>query len=350
MSIWVGHTQEGIKIKETDIEFHNIREKEFKIYGLCNPDKHYKRLEESFAKEISGGVLTHSANSSGGRVRFATDSPYIAVRIKHKAFGYGSPHITRFASLGVDLYVAKDGADIYRATYMPPLDKNDGYEGIKYLNDNSLKGITLFMPTGIEVCDMEVGVKKGSVICERKPYKYEKPVVFYGSSITNGYAASRPGNIYEGFVSRNLDCNFLNLGFSGCAMGEENLAEYISKLDMSAFVLDYDHNAPDDNHLKNTHERFFKIVREKNPDIPIIIITKPDDVFLSEANSKRRDVIMQTYLNARNSGDNNVYFIDGYTFFPYDCKNDCTVDGCHPNDLGMYFMARRITDVLKNVL
>ena len=349
MGIWIGYSQEGLKIKETDVEFHNIRENPFKIYGLIDLGDRFARLDYDFAKTVSGGVASHSCNSSGGRVRFKTNSPYVAIKIKHSPYNHGSPHIARTNSVGIDMYVKENGVEKYRGTYLPPLDTDDGYEGIKHFPDSTYREITLFLPTGSQLFDMEIGLKQGSEIKEHSPYRTEKPIVFYGSSITNGYAASRPGNMYEGFISRMFDINFKNLGFSGNAMGEKNLAEYIAGLDMTAFVLDYDHNAPDTKHLRNTHEQFFKIIREKNTCLPIVIVSRPDES-MSADNLGRKDIILQTYLNARNNGDENVYFVDGSTFFPDDCKYDCTVDGCHPTDLGMYFMAKRIASVLKKVI
>ena len=73
---------------------------------------------------------------------------------------------------------------------------------------------------------------------------------------------------YQAIIARRLGCNYVNLGFSGSAKGEEEMAKYIAGLDMSVFVMDYDHNAPDAQHLLDTHGRFFKIIREKKPIYP----------------------------------------------------------------------------------
>ena len=237
------------------------------------------------------------------------------------------------------------------AIYAAPFfnDKSTGPEDIKYFKNAEEREITVYMPMGTTVSEFEIGLKKGSTLSEHKGYKYKTPVVFYGSSITNGYAASRPGNMYEAFISRKLDCDFINLGFSGAAKGEPVLAEYIAGLKMSAFVMDYDHNAPNAEHLLNTHKAFFEIIRKKQPDLPVIFVTKPD-AGLDEENQARREAILGTYMSARQSGDKNVYFIDGYSLFPDAARHDCTVDGCHPNDLGMYFMAERIGGVLSVVM
>lgn len=217
--MWYGYCLEGLKNNETDTEYFDIKSSPFKIYGLCNPQVNYYRLPVDVAKSV-GGVAPHSRNSSGGRIRFVTDSPYIAIKVKHGPYNNGSPHLSRLSSLGVDLYVNKDGKETYFASYYPPIDKEEECEGIKHFKNAEEREITVYMPTGTTVSEFEIGLKKGSTLSEHKEYKHKTPVVFYGSSITNGYAASRPGNMYEAFISRKLDCDFINLGFSGAAKAD----------------------------------------------------------------------------------------------------------------------------------
>ena len=117
---------------------------------------------------------------------------------------------------------------------------------------------------------------------------------------------------------------------------------------MSAFVYDYDYNAPDAKHLAETHERMFKIIREKNPKLPIIMATRPK-MYLTDAEKERFKIIKKTYMNAKKNGDTNVYFVDGTKMFKGKGGEDCTVDGCHPNDLGFYAMAVAFEKELKKV-
>ena len=117
---------------------------------------------------------------------------------------------------------------------------------------------------------------------------------------------------------------------------------------MTAFVLDYDHNSPIDQ-LRERHKVFFDTIRQKNPDLPIVIMTKPD--FENDPNAaRRRDVIRETYHVARTEGDRNVVFIDGETLFGTEDRNACTVDRCHPNDLGFYRMTQTLYPVLDRLL
>ncbi len=112
---------------------------------------------------------------------------------------------------------------------------------------------------------------------------------------------------------------------------------------MSVFVYDYDHNAPTAEYLEKTHEKMFQSIRKENPDIPIIIMSRPK-VDLTDDEIKRRSIIENTYKNAIANGDNNVYFLDDQALTAL-CKDEGTVDGCHPSDFGFDSMAKALEDV-----
>ena len=127
------------------------------------------------------------------------------------------------------------------------------------------------------------------------------------------------------------------------------LADYINTFDMSIFVYDYDHNAPNAEHLRNTHEPFFLRIREKHPDLPVIMMSKPAEIY-SEDDILRREIIRTTYENAIAAGDKNVYFIDGETFYGEKERSLCSIDCVHPNDLGFLRMADTIEPVMRRIL
>ena len=213
-----------------------------------------------------------------------------------------------------------------------------------------MTNITLMMPRNEPIVDLEVSIDDEAQLCAPDSYTYQKPIVFYGSSITEGGAASTVGKCYTALVTRWLDSDYINLGISGNAKGEANMANYIKNLDMSIFVMDYDHNAPTPEHLEATHEAFFKIIREANPTLPIVMMSKPDFDSDPMESIKRREIIKKTYNNALENGDKNVYFIDGETYFGDTERSVCTVEGCHPTDLGFMRMAEKIYPVLKSIL
>ena len=331
------------KISAEDIEFINADSEVFEIFGIFKADGMYRRLPESVAKNVSPGVHGLHAHTAGGRVRFLTDSPYVAINVKMGDIGK-MPHFALTGSAGFDLYVDNK----YCKSFVPPFDISEGYESIVNFSDSNLREITINFPLYSEVKELYIGLKKGSVIKKAKRYKNEKPVVYYGSSITQGGCASRPGSSYQAIVSRKLNLDFVNLGFSGSAKAEDEIVEYIKNIPMSVFVYDYDYNAPDASYLKATHEKMFKAIREAQPELPVIMMVRPSFSIDCERD-ERYGIIKTTYENALKKGDKNVYFIDNKELTKL-CLDEGTVDNCHPTDLGFYSMAEAVYEVMRDII
>ena len=338
------------KIDQPDLKFYNALEKPFKIYGVFYEDGKFRRMPEAVAKSVSFGVLGQHSSTAGGRIRFRTDSPYVVVNAKMPPINK-MPHFALTGHCGFDMYITEHGEKRYFRSFIPPIDIDGGFESIIWLPEAVLtRDIEINFPLYTDVNELYIGVKEGSIIAEHKPYKYEKPIVFYGSSITHGASASNPGNTYENFISHKYNYDYVNLGFAGSACAEATMAEYIAGLDMSLFVYDYDHNAKDAALLERTHYPFYMAVREKNPDLPIIMISRPDFFLDEEASAARRAVILSSYSKAREAGDNLVWFIDGEHLFDGEFYYSCTVDGVHPNDLGLFRMADKIGTLIHEIL
>lgn len=333
-------------INESNIRFYDVKTSPFKIHGVFYEDGKFRRLPENVAGTVNEGVYDLHANTAGGRVRFKTDSPYVAIHAKMPVIGK-MPHFALTGSAGFDLYICDEQERFFK-TFVPPFDIQDGYESIIYFDSATMREVTINFPLYSEVSELYIGLRDGATVCEPKPYKVEKPIIYYGSSITQGGCASRPGNSYESIISRELDADYINLGFSGNAKGETEIAEYIAKQDMSVFVYDYDHNAPTVEHLKNTHEKMYRIIREAKPDLPIVLMSRPK-YRLSDEEKLRFSVIKETYEAAVASGDTNIYLIDGGTLMAL-AKDGGTVDDCHPNDLGFASMAKAVGDLLEKIL
>ncbi|MBQ3151741.1 MAG: SGNH/GDSL hydrolase family protein [Clostridia bacterium] len=334
------------KLDQPDIRFYDVRQSPFKIYGVFYESGKFRRLPEKVAKTVNEGVYNLHANTAGGRVRFKTDSEYIAINTKMPNIGK-MPHFALTGSAGFDLYVFEE-SERYIASFIPPFEMRDGYESIIHFGSSEMREIVINFPLYSEVSEFYVGLCDKATVCEPNPYRIEKPIVYYGSSITQGGCASRPGNSYQSAVSRRFSANYLNLGFSGNARAEDEIAEYIKNLDMSVFVYDYDHNAPTVEHLEKTHERMFRIIREANPDLPVIFMSRPK-YYLTKDEQKRLEIIRTTYNKAIESNDRNVYLIDGRMLTEL-CGNEGTVDSCHPNDLGFASMAKAVCDVLESII
>jgi len=329
-------------IDKADIRFYRIDEPPFAIYGVFKENGKYRRMPEDAAKAVSEGVYRLHTNTAGGRVRFVTDSSYVAIVAKMSRIGK-MPHFAFTGSAGFDLYAGNR----YVKTFVPPVNISEGYESVIDIGQNELRDITVNFPLYSNVEELYIGIQDTAVLREAPAYKNKKPVVYYGSSITQGGCASRPGMSYQSILSRRFDLDYVNLGFSGSARAEDTVTEYIKNLDMSLFVYDYDHNAPSSEHLANTHEKMFKAVRAEHPDIPVIIMSRPKHLLNAEE-QKRLKIIEATYNNAVSLGDKNVYFLNGEQLTRL-CGGEGTVDGCHPTDLGFASMAEALAKVMENI-
>ena len=330
----------GTAIAREGMKLFDAEKAPFSIHGVFREGEKFRRLPESVAKTVNNGVLGLHANTAGGRLRFRTDSPYVAIIAKMGSLGKMS-HFTYTGAIGFDLYADNR----YVGSFIPPHGITDGYESILNLGERTSREITINFPLYSEVEKLVIGLDGDAVIEAPTPYKTEKPVVFYGSSITQGGCASRPGTCYQSIVSRRFDFDFINLGFSGNAKGEDNIADYIASLDMSAFVYDYDHNAPTVEHLAKTHERMFLKIRAKNSTLPIIMMSRPKH-FLTADEQRRLEIIRATYNNAIRAGDKNVYLLDGAALTALS-GNEGTVDNCHPTDFGFASMAKALGDLME---
>lgn len=329
------------------IKFYNVLSEPFSLHGVFYEDGKFRRMPETIAKNTNEGVHLLHDNTAGGRVRFRTNCDYIAIHCEMPMACF-SANISPTGSACFDLYAKDDnGKEQFVACFKRKIDEKNGYEALLYPPDIGMRDYIINFPTYSSVSALYIGLDGDATVEAPTPYTIEKPIVFYGSSITQGASASRPGTTYQSFLSRRFDFDYINLGFSGSAHGEQVTADYIAGLDMSAFVLDYDHNANTAQDLADTHEKFFQTVRKAHPQLPIIMMSRPLYRLDWDA-AARLKIIRSTYENAKNAGDNNVYLIEGPTLMAF-AGEDGRVDGGHPNDLGFYSMAQAIGDVLETI-
>ena len=316
----------------------------------------FHRVPISICDEIGAGMQYFGRNTAGGRVRFSTNSKYVAIRVQMREIHLRNMNYA--GSAGLDHYSDGEKESKFYKMYIPPFDFDGEWQGIIYLpGGRKQRSITINFPLYNLVERVEIGLQKSATLGHGKAYTYQKPIVFYGGSHVQGASANKPGNAISHLISRYFDADFVNLGFSGNALGEAAMAEFIGSIDASLFIMEYDHNAPTAEHLRNTHYPFYQTVRRLRPDMPIIMISKHDYYICSyyvktqKENVERRKVIIESYEKARANGDRNVYFIDGKDLLKGRDREDNTVDGVHPNDLGFYRMAQKyIKFIQKNDL
>ena len=342
------------------VVLHNVLDEPFEIYGLFEPKRtglfHRAPVSLQQDERINDGARRLMRHTAGGRVRFVTDSRNIAVKVKLNGRTVFS-HMPSTGVCGFDMYTEQDGCSRYIKTFVPPSDHSvTEYEGIFTFDEAQWRMITIHMPLYNAVDELYIGLDDGCTLQPPTPYKYQTPVIFCGSSVTQGGCASRPGMCHTNILTRWLDCDSINFGFSGSDKGESALAEYIAALPMSVFVHGYGYNAPSLEYYEQTYYPFYRIIRDKNPDLPIVMMSNPVCITSKEPKraeflTRRRQITMDAYTRAKNEGDNNVYFIDGALSLGSDAEaREATVDGVHPTDLGFTNMANSLYPLLRRLV
>ena len=336
--------------KGEDLKFRDVlSDPVFGITGFPwrKPGEPFHRLP--LENKFSPVLNKLSFHTSGGMVRFTTNARRIAIRAKLK-YAWDSSTQPRTGRFGFDFYLmAGSGRDSFWRNI--PADRAamngkliEAWVFRTPIEKPNFTTWTLYLPTygGVEL--LELGFNDGAEFKPNPPQKIAKPIVFYGSSITQGGCTSRPGNNYTTLLCRVLDAPEVNLGFSGSARGEEEMAKLIASLDMAAFVMDYDYNSPNAKHLAETHAKFFKIIRQAHPDLPIVVLSR-----CTLYTDERTAIIRKTCEEAKAAGDKKVWFVEGASLIDKEAKIAASVDGCHPNDLGFYLMYRNLLPVFAEI-
>ncbi|MBO5668496.1 MAG: SGNH/GDSL hydrolase family protein [Lentisphaeria bacterium] len=324
-------------------------------FGKC--DGKLRRLPED--ERFSDGVKILSWNTAGGRVDFRTDSTRLQIKVKLHTSSH-MDHMPDVGSCGFDLYAGEPGKSVMIGTSRSKAG-SDEYESS--LHNDTLPGkmenYTINFPLYSGIESLLIGIDANARMLPPAPWQSERPMVFYGTSITQGGCASRPGMAYPAILSRRFNIPALNFGFSGNGKGEPVMAEYLAKItDPAFYLLDYEPNARPEG-IKETLSKFIDILREKHPETPIFVMSSlrfnreipitgsPDiqaEILAESVRFQRAEV-----QRRKRAGDKNIYFINGGKVAG---KNwhEFAVDGCHQTDLGFYMIANNLEKILKKVL
>lgn len=305
------------------------------------------RLPLRLKDRLPSAVWSLGLSPSGGRIRFRTDSSRIAIKL-----AYPSPpnmaNMHAFGQTGVDLYV--DG--VYRSTAIAPKDASKSIP-VEHIFVESLprqeRDIVIYLPLYKPVEVIGIGLDEDAKIAAPRRFAASRPVVFYGTSITQGGCASRSGLSYQAILGRQLNLDFVNLGFSGNGKGEPVVASMVAEIDAAAFVLDFSQNNPTIESLREVYEPFLKTVRAKHPKTPILAITPIASARESQRLTDMRSHIRSVVTSYIAKGDRLLTLVDGFTLLGPD-RLDGLVDGSHPNDLGFQWMADGLANPLAKVL
>ena len=337
------------------------KDQRFKIEGLAffeENNKEYFRIPLSSKGSVSDAVYWLASQPSGGQIRFITNASKISVKVTNKG-DYLMCHMPCTGQQGVDLYYKRKKDRQYKfftcAKFAAP---TSSFESIIFeADEKEEKEIIINLPLYEGLQEILIATEQGAYIKEAKPHKNKGRVVIYGTSITQGGCASRPGMSFSNILSRRLDVEFINLGFSGSGLGEIQLANIASSIDdVSLLILDYEANGGSTGDMKNNLEPFIDTFRKRYPTTNILVMSKPP--FSNFVFSKKAVDHRAFYFNfqkgvvekRKQNGDKNIYFYDGNNIFGKKDILECSVDGTHPTDLGFYKMANSLQPVIRKLI
>jgi hypothetical protein len=327
----------------------------FPLYGKVveETSARYERLPASLEGVVRDPVWYLGRNSAGLFIRFRSNSTAIYARWE-STFNNSMTHMTDTGTKGLDLYALCEGGWRHVCSAQPQGSRSE--RTIIANMDPVEREYMLYLSLYDGVKSLEIGVDKGATLdlpAVDSPSR-EKPVVMYGTSILQGGCANRPGMAHTNILSRRLDREVINLGFSGQALLDMEIAHYMASVeDPGLFVLDYAPNAYA--HLIDEKgEDFFRVIRDAHPDVPVIFIEDvifPHTVFdnkIREEVTLKNEAQKRLFRKLKKSGEKKIYYIGAEGMIGDD--GEATVDAIHFTDLGAMRYVDHVLPVIRKAL
>lgn len=337
------------------IVFHDATE--FLIGGKATQETltPYDRLPASYEKTTRPDLWHHGLHSAGIYVRFRTDSPIIKARWT-SLFEMEMNHMAPSGIRGLDLYVLDEGKWYFTGVGRPTKGQKTTESVLVQDMDRKEREYMLYLSLYDGVTSLEIGVDKNSIIDKPQVDSPRRgcPIVMYGTSILQGGCVSRPGMVNTSLIERALDIEVINLGFSGNALLDLDIAQLMASVETPAlYVLDNAPNCKADRIEAHSVE-FFRIIRDAHPDVPVIIVEHPLCPTMRLNHAEREDIIARNnaqkafYETLRRAGEKRVYYVSGDKLL--DEMKEGTVDGVHFTDLGVTYYAKALLPTIKKAL
>jgi len=317
-----------------------------------NTATRYERLPDSLRKISRPPLWELGQNSAGLAVRFRSNSTTIAAKWNLLLDRYMN-HMTPTGTKGLDLYCLQDGKWMFVNSGRP----NGKESTVTIISDMKPeeREYMLYLPLYDGVTSLAIGVDSLSEISQPKvdlPVR-TKPIIFYGTSILQGCSASRPGMAHTNILSRWLNRETINLGFSGNGQLDLEIADVITNVDASMYILDFVANATVQQ-MKERADKFYTIIRSRHPDAPILFVEDPIfthtrfDQRIAQEVKERNETINAFFQSLKKRGEKNIYFLSSKDMLGHD--GEATVDGAHFTDLGFMRYAELLYPVIKKYM
>ena len=310
----------------------------------------YDRLPKRANGIVRDAVWNLSRHSAGMLTRFRTDASEIWVDYEVTSSKLEMPHMPATGVSGIDLYATDSVGNWRWLAVSRPTSQSTKVKLVSGLPMQS-REYTAYLPLYNGTKSLKFGVPSGNTFEPITPRK-TKPIVFYGTSITHGACASRPGMPHPAILGRRLGHPIINLGFSGNGKMESNVGQFLCELDPLIYVIDCLPNMRG----AEVAERAEKLVlqlRKCRPDTPVLLVEDrtyahaPFLPSLQERHSDSRKALQSAYKSLIAAGHKRIGYLSGNDLLGED--RDDTTDGSHPNDLGFYRQANAMEPKLREL-
>lgn len=339
-------------VSTSDLNWVPAADPRFTVSGLPyfkeSGDK-WQRLPDRAKAVVPPAVWRLSLQPSGGRIRFRSNTTNVALHVTYANLP-NMRNMHAFGQAGIDVYI--DGN--IKGTLAPRKELEVQNIVARDLEKKE-HDVTIYLPLYIEVNVQSIGLDPGATIDPPKPFAIAKPVVYYGTSITQGGCASHPGNSYQAMLGRRTNTDFVNFGFSGSGKGEKEVIDFVDAVDASCYVIDMAQNNPTVEDFAAHFAPLLAQIRARRPNTPILCTTP---IYAAteypwfgaeKINPAMREVIRKAVKARQAKGDRNIQIIEGFSLLG-PSQGDGLVDGVHPNDLGFYWMTNGLEPHLRQVL
>ena len=328
----------------------------FPLYGKVaeNTSGRYTRLPAEYESSVREALWWLGRQSAGLYLRFRSDSPEIHARWS-PLFKTKMNHMTMTGMSGLDLYALSGGQWLFAGSGRPSSADTSVCRIVSGM-DGLMREYMLYLPLYDGLKSLEIGVLEGSVIdapLSASP-RSDGRIVMYGTSILQGGCVSRPGMAFTAILSRRFDREVVNLGFSGNALLDLEIARWLAKVEEPlVYVLDEVPNASPEQ-IEERGEEFFRIIREAHPDVPVILVEEPyfphsrfdrvSDSLVRVKNAAQRAL----YEKLKASGEKRLLYLESKGLIG--CDGEATVDGVHFTDLGALRYSEALMPLLRKAL
>jgi hypothetical protein len=347
-------TSEATEDKSDGSFWYDVRKLPIEGQGWTDTKSPYDRLPAKAEATVRDAVWNLSRHASGIVVPFTTDAGQLKVRWTLTSDRLAMPHMPATGVSGVDLYV-RDDQGVWRwLACKPPTGESTTVDLVSGITEKD-RDYLLYLPlyNGVKSLELNVPAGKHLAASQPRPADRQKPLVFYGTSITHGASASRPGMTHPAILGRRFERPIINLGFSGNGRMEPEVATLLAELDPAVYVIDCLPNITADEVTART-KTCVDILRNAHPTTPILLVEDRSysDSFLVDSKRERnltsRAALRKVFDELKSAGDDNLYYLEGENLLGDD--NEGTVDSSHPTDLGFMRQADAFEKALRPIL